>query len=139
MPSKAVWYGIGAFLLVGGIVLMSVAASKIAALKTAAEKNKSPWIAGTVFGPIMILAGVGIVGATFFGAIGSNSAGAMVGTAPSANAGSATANVPAQNPVTAIENAARAKKNAAEHVVANANEIAKAAKELNAVMKASET
>ena len=133
MPSKAVWYGIGALMLVGGIVLMSVAASYIAKLKTAAEKNKSPWIAGTVIGPIMILAGVGIVGATFFGAIGSNNATAMVGTAPSANAGSAAA--PNANPIAAIKHAALNSSHALANEAKVKANIANAAEQLNALVK----
>ena len=135
MPSKAVSYGISAVAAAGGIVLMSYAAAQIDKLKTKAEKDKSPWIAGVVFGVLFIVAGIAYAAMTYM----SGDAVAPF-TPPTTAAGSASAaTVPAQNPITAIENAARAKKNAAEHAAANAVEIEKAAKALNAVMKSSET
>jgi len=132
MPSKAVSYGIAALLAVLGVPLMSYAAAQLDKLKTKAEKDKSPWIAGVVFGVLLIVAGIGYAAFTFM----SGDAVAPA-TMPTEAAGSASA--VSQNPIVAIENAARAKKNAAEHAANNAQQIEKAAKALNAVIKSSET
>jgi uncharacterized membrane protein len=138
MVEKTTKYIGAAVMIILGIILMSVGSSYIAKLKTKAEKDKSPWIAAVVIGPIMIVGGV--IFALVTGLSGSSdNAANMVGTAPGAAAGSATAANAPQNPVAAIENAARAKKNLAEHTAKNAGAIENAAKELNGVLKSAET
>ena len=133
MPSKAVSYGISALMAVAGIPLMSYASAQLDKIKDKAARDKSPWIAGVVFGVLLIVGGIIYAVMTFM-------SGDSVApfTPPTAAAGSASAaNVPAQNPVAAIRIAAREKKNAAEHIVNNAEQIENAAKALNAVMKTS--
>jgi chromate transport protein ChrA len=134
MVEKTTKYIIAAVMIIVGIILMSVGSSYIAKLKTKAEKDKSPWVSAVVIGVLMIVGGVIFAAVTGFGGSSDNAA-AMVGTMPSNVGGSATAANAPQNPVAAIENAARAKKNLAEHTAKNAGAIENAAKELNGVLK----
>lgn len=138
MVAPTTKYMIAAAMIILGIVIMSVSSAYIAKLKTKAEKDKSPWIAGVVIGPLMIVGGVIFAIVTALGGSSDNAAN-MVGTMPSDASGSATAANAPQNPVAAIENAARAKKNLAEHTAKNAGAIENAAKELNGVLKSAET
>lgn len=131
MSDEAI-YAISFVVAVGGIVLMSYASAQLNKLKPD-DKKKSPWIAGVVFGVLLILAGV-IYGIMTY----VEGRKAAVYTSPTTAAGSASA-APVESPVTAIENAARSKKNMAEHAANNAGQIEKAAKALNAVIKSSET
>jgi uncharacterized membrane protein len=133
MVAPTTWYVTAAVMIIIGIILMSVGSSYIAKLKTKAEKDKSPWISAVVIGPIMIVIGVALVIATFVGVIGKNNAAGMVGTPPSAAAGSVS-NAPSQNPVEAIEKAAETKMHNAQNAVANAKNIANAAKTLRGAL-----
>lgn len=129
----------GIVLALAGVGLMSSSSAKLNDIKDPAQKNKSPWIAGVVFGILMILGGIYVIykGFTFSGNANMN------GTAPSSAMGSATGGGggpnATNNPVQAIELAAQNKGNVARHTLANATRIENAARELNAVMKASTT
>ena len=129
----------GIVLAVAGIVLMSTSSAKLNAITNPAEKNKSPWIAGVVFGVVMILVGIYVIYKGFTGSGNAN----MNGTTPSSMMGSATGGGggpnATNNPVQAIELAAQTKGNVARHTLANATRIENAARDLNAVMKAATT
>jgi hypothetical protein len=129
----------GIVLALAGVGLMSASSAKLNAITDPAQKNSSPWIAGVVFGVIMILAGIFVIYKGFTSSGNAN----MNGTAPSSMMGSATGGGggpnATNNPVQAIELAAQNKGNNARHTLANATRIENAARELNAVMKASTT
>jgi hypothetical protein len=133
MVAPTTWYVIAAAMIIFGIIIMSVGSSYIAKLKTKAEKDKSPWIAAVVIGPVMIVIGVGLAIATGIGAIGNSSSAAMLGTPPSAAAGSAT-NAPATDPVKEIEKAATNRMHNAQNVVSKSENVANAAHQLKGAL-----
>jgi len=129
----------GLVLALGGMGLMSASSAKLNAITDPAQKNSSPWIAGVVFGVLLILIGIYVMYKGFTNSGNANmngsSPGTMMGSATGGGGGPNATN----NPVQAIELAAQAKGNNARHTQANANRIEAAAHNLNAVMKAATT
>jgi hypothetical protein len=132
MVAPTTKYVIAAVMIVIGIIIMSVSSAYIAKLKTKAEKDKSPWIAGVVIGPLMIVGGVIFTAVTAFGGSSDNAA-ATVGTMPSNASGSAAA--PNANPIAAIKHAAINSSHALANEAEVKKNIANAASQLNALVK----
>lgn len=130
MPDKATIYGLCAFAVVAGIITMSVSSAELNKITDAKKKKESPIIAGVVIGGILIVIGILVAGWMFFQ---KSDATAMVGTAPGAAAGSATA--ANANPITAIKHAALNSSHALANEAKVKEKMANAASELNALMK----
>ena len=137
MPSSDVAsYAIAAIIVVLGIPLMSYSSAQLDNIKDKAARDKSPWIAGVVFGVLLIVGGILFAVYTFFN--GKGDATAQVGNSPSAVAGSATAPAGNQNPIVALKHAKQNEANALKHKAERSEEVANMANKLNQLTATSE-